>query len=589
MKKRILAAFLTLAMLMATAAGCGSGGGGSTSVAEGGETAGTADASKSAAGSGEAAADDNINLDGSMPIIKDPSKFEKMNMLLVSGPTRIVPAGELEMIKKLAEITGVEFEWTEIPSDGATEKINLMLSSGSDLPDAFWNGISGVMVAQYMEQDIFMPTEDLVEQYMSRLKAVYASHPDYKAGATAPNGHSYGFPYIEEMRGLVLTPGPFIINTQWLEKVGKSMPTTVDEFADVLRAFRDAGDLNGNGQADEIPYALDFTSEDGFGSYNTFHQFTGAFGMMDSYCNLNYTADHMRVIDGKIVYTALDPAYKETAKYFNMLNNEKLLDVDSFSPGPSKGTPLFRNKTAGTDAVIGVMGLWAPANEIPDFDVRQQYQAIPRMTGPGGKTGFSLNFSEMQDTSMVTITTDCKYPEVIAAFVDYCFEPEISITLNWGAEGYIYEKDSEGMLHFRLDERNDIKLVEPYKTFGEMRDNTTPARGSMAVLNEYYGTVADYTWDAVDLLEGQIAGGKYDILEEYTTIPKMIMTTEEQNRIAQVQPTISGIVRRYTIQWVLDGNADETWDSYLAEMEAAGVKDLVATFQGAYDRFLSAS
>lgn len=53
------------------------------------------------------------------------------------------------------------------------------------------------------------------------------------------------------MYGLVLTPEPFFINTVWLEKVGKEMPTTVEEFKDVLMAFRDAGDLNGNGLADE--------------------------------------------------------------------------------------------------------------------------------------------------------------------------------------------------------------------------------------------------------------------------------------------------------------------------------------------------
>lgn len=586
MGKRIFAAILAAAMLFTTAAGCNSGGSSS------GGTASTSTGSSSASTGGEASAaesDDNINLDGTMPIIKDPSQFPKMKMAIVVPPERVIPSGDLTMIQKLKDETGVEFEWQEIPSDGSTEKLNLMLSSGADLPDAFWNNISGVMVAQYMGQDIFLPTEDLVEQYMPRLSKIYEDHPEYKAAAFAPDGHTYGFPYIEEMKGLVLTPGPFIINTEWLEKVGMTMPTTVDEFTEVLKAFRDGGDLNGNGQADEIPYALDFTSKDTFGSYNTFNQFTAAFGQMDSYCQGNYIADHMLVVDGKITFTATNEAYKETAKYFNTLNTEKLLDVDSFSPGPSEGLPLYKNKITGTDAVVGVMGLWAPANEIPDVNVRAQYQAIPRMEGPNGKTGVALNFSEMQDTSMVAITTDCEYPEVIAAYVDYCFEPEISVTLNWGAEGWVYEKGDDGILHFRLDDNDNILLFDNYKTFGELRNNSTPTRGSLAVLNEYYGTVCDYTWDAIDLLDGQIANGKYDILEEYTTVPKMIMTSEEQTKISQIQPTISDIVRRYTIQWVLDGNADETWDAYIAELEAAGVNDLVSTFQGAYDRFLSAA
>ena len=538
-------------------------------------------------GLGLAHDDPNINLSGTMPIVRDPSTFPRMTMAVVIPPERIIPTGELAMIQKLKEITGVEFDWMEIPDAGSSERINLMLASGTSLPDAFWNGIGPVTVAQYMDQDIFLPTEGLMERYMPRLRAIFEKYPEYRASWVAPNGHSYGFPYIEEMRGLVLTPGPFLINTVWLERVGMSMPTTVDEFVAVLRAFRDAGDLNGNGIADEIPYALDFTATDWFGSYNTFHQFTGAFGMADSYSQGNYTADHMRIIGGRVVFTAMDTAYRETARFFNMLRNENLLDVDSFTPGPG-GTPLFRNKIAGSVATIGVLGLWAPANEIPDHTVRAQYQAIPRMRGSGGLTGFALNFSEMQDTSMVAITADARVPEVIAAYVDYCFEPEISITLNWGAEGWIYQRAPNGRLVFRLDENNQIMTFPPFLTFHDLRSNSTPARGAMAVLNEYYDTIVDYTWDAVDLLEGQIAGGKYDILAEYTTIPRMIMTSEEQNIISRIQPPIKDIVRRYTIQWVLDGNIDATWNNYLSELRAAGVDELVRTWQGAYDRFLRA-
>lgn len=586
MKKRILATVLSLSVLVAVTAGCGGNNSGTSTSNGGAQTDGGGSAVESSADSATASNDDdNVNLDGSLPIIKDPSKAEKMTMAIVIPAERVVPSGDLIMTKKLAEETGVEFEWQEIPSEGSSEKINLMLAGGT-LPDAFWNGISSTMAVQYSGQDIFMPTEDLVDQYMPRLKAIFEKHPEYRAASTAPDGHSYGFPYIEEMYGLVLTPGPFLINTAWLEKVGKTMPTTVDEWVDCLRAFRDAGDLNGNGVADEIPYALGLGSEDWFGSYNTFHQFTGAFGQADSYSQGYYQADHMRIIDDKVVFTATDDAYRKTANFFNMLNNEKLIDVDSFSPGPTADTPLYLNKINGDAAVIGSLGLWAPVNQIPDVNVRKEYAAIPRLQGESGKTGFKLNFSEMQDTSMVAITADCKYPEIIAAYVDYCFEPEISVTLNWGAIGMIYVKGDDGILHFDLDEDNNIVLKEQYQTFGEMRNNSTPTRGALAVLNEYYGPVADYTWDALDLLEFQRQNGKEELLTEYTAVPKMMLSTEEQTRVSQVQPQISDIVKRYTMQWILDGNADATWDAYKAELEAAGLNDLLSTFQQAYDRFL---
>lgn len=529
----------------------------------------------------------NFNLDGSLPIVKDPEAYEKMTMAIVTPPERIVPAGELDLVVQIAEETGVEFDWIEIPAAGSTEKINLMLSTGMDLPDVFWNGISSSMATQYMDQDIFLPTEDLIENYVPRLKEIFEAKPEYKAGSTAPNGHSYGFPYIEEMYGLVLTPGPFLINQNWLDQVGMDMPSTVDEFVDVLKAFRDADDLNGNGADDEIPYAFGLGSADHFGSYNTFHQFTGAFGMADSYCNGNYIADHLLVVDDKIVFTAGDEAYKETAKFFNMLNNENLLDPDSFSPGVSPDQPLYLNKIKDSVATIGVFGLWAPANEITTLEVREQYKAIPRLEGEKGKTGFALNFSEMQDTSMVAITTECEYPEVVASMVNYCFDPKVSITLNWGSVGMIYKETEDGYLEFDLDENDNIVLKDNYQTFGELRNNSTPTRGSLAVLNEYYDKYADYTWDAIDLLEFQRENGKEEVLAEYTPVPKIMLSHEEQTRLNQIQPQLKSIINRYTMEFILDGNADANWESYLAELDNAGLQEFMEIWQTAYDRFLS--
>ncbi len=576
MKKKVLSIILVTIIVVSVIGGCNSKDKESTSTQNNSQI-------NDADGTLDMTQDDNINLDGTMPIIKDSSKFPQMKMLVVNPPDRTKKIRDLLQVQRLEKETGVIFEWQEIPTEGSSEKINLMLASG-DLPDAFWNGITNEMAVQYMNQDVFIPTEELTEKYMTRLKSVYEKRPQYKASATAPNGHTYGFPYIEEMYGLVLTPGPFLINTTWLEKVGKSMPTTVDEWVDCLRAFRDAGDLNGNGIADEKPYAVGLGSKDLFGSYNTFLQFTGAFGCASTTGGM--PQDYFRIIDDKVVFTAADEAYKETANFFNMLNNEKLIDPDSFSPGTTPSDPLYLNTLKNDVAQIGSFGVWAPINQIPVREVYEQYAPLPRLFGKKGKMGHKLNFSEMQNTSMITITTECKYPEVMALFVDYLFEPEISITTNWGAVDYVYKRGDDGILHFDLDENGLMIMKDGYTTFGELRSNSTPARGAMAVLNEYYDTVADYTYDAIDLLAAQKVNGKDEILAEYTSVPRMLLTVDEQSKISQIQPQIFDIVTKYTLQWILDGNAETTWNEYLSDLEKAGLSEITQTFQGAYDRYL---
>lgn len=607
MKKKVISILLSLTMVAGLLSGCGGGGSDTGSSSDSGSSTPSenvediqeaVDSAASAEDTGltpeeqEAVDAGIIALDGSLPIIKDPAAFEekygKISMLFINSADRVVPVGELAMVQKWAEDTGVEFDWQSIPNEGAQEKINLMLASGEDLPDAFWNfgdGKSGNIVVQYADQDVFLPTEGLINEYMPNLKKILDDHPQYRAEITAPNGHTYGFPYIEEMYGLVLTGGPLLINKTWLDQVGKEVPTTVDEWVDCLKAFRDGGDLNGNGEADEIPMATWFGATDSFGSYNMFYRFTGTFGCADSYCGGNAYADHLRLIDGKVTFTAMDEAFRKTAEFFNMLYNENLIWNGSFEADESASykTSLIKEDVAR----IGCFGTWTD-QEITNLDVQDEYVPLPRLEGEAGKMGFANNYSELQDSSDTAITTTCKFPHVIARFVDYMVgDPAISIQSNWGAEGYNYKLDENGILRTPLDEQGRYVAQQEgadYADFGKARTNSTTARGSMIVLNEYYETVAGYAYDAVQLLEWQRVNGKDEVLEEYDTIPRVMMTVEELTRLAQIQPTVSDIVDRYINTWVTSGVTDDNWNAYLGELEAAGVNDVVSIYQTAVDR-----
>jgi putative aldouronate transport system substrate-binding protein len=607
MKKKVISILLSLTMVAGLLSGCGGGGNdtGSSSDSSSSTPSENVDDIQEAVDSAATATDTGLTpeeqeavdagliaLDGSLPIIKDPAAFEekygKISMLFINNPERVVEVGELAMAQKWFEDTGVEFEWQSIPNEGAQEKINLMLASGDDLPDAFWNfgdGKSGNIVVQYADQDIFLPTESLINDYMPNLKKILDDHPNYRAEITAPNGHTYGFPYIEEMYGLVLTGGPLLINKTWLDQVGKEVPTTVDEWVDCLKAFRDGGDLNGNGEADEIPMASWFGATDSFGSYNMFYRFTGAFGCADSYCGGNAYADHLRLIDGKVTFTAMDEAFRKTAEFFNMLYNENLIWNGSFEADESASykTSLIKEDVAR----IGCFGTWTD-QEITDLDVHDEYVPLPRLEGEAGKIGFLNNYSELQDSSDTAITTTCKFPHVIARFVDYMVgDPAISVQSNWGAEGYNYVKDENGILRTPLDEQGRYVPSHEgadYDTFGKARSNSTTARGSMIVLDEYYETVAGYAYDAVQLLEWQKVNGKDEVMAEYDAIPRVMMTVDELTRLAQIQPTVSDIVDRYINTWITGGVTDDNWNAYLGELEAAGVNDVVALYQTAVDR-----
>mgnify|MGYP004450258135 FL=1 len=328
-----------------------------------------------------------------------------------------------------------------------------------------------------------------------------------------------------------------------------------------------------------------FGATDTFGSYNMFYRFTGAFGCADSYCGGNQYADHMKLVDGQVVFSAKDEAFRKTAEFFNMLYNEGLIWNGSFEADESAS---YKQSLIKEDvARIGCFGTWTD-QEITNLDVHDEYVALPRLTGEGGGIGFMNNFSELQDSSNTAITIDCEFPHVVAEFVNWMnSDPYMAVTSNWGAIGYNYVLDDDGIIRTPLDEqgRYIAQMGDAgFTDFGKALVNSTTCRGSMIVQNSYYDTYAGYAYDAVQLLDNQRTTGKDAVMEETTPLPRVLMTNEELNRLVQIQPTVSDIVDRYINEWVINGVTDDNWNAYLGELDAAGVQDIIDIYQAAVDR-----
>lgn len=131
---------------------------------------------------------DNVVLDGTLPIVTEGEFDYTFEIINTTPESRVVDANEIDQAVKMEEETGIDLNWTGIPEAGFSEKINLMLASG-DLPDMIWKGVDASVISQYLDQDLFLPTEDLIAEYAPNIQAILDSHPEYKALATYPDGH----------------------------------------------------------------------------------------------------------------------------------------------------------------------------------------------------------------------------------------------------------------------------------------------------------------------------------------------------------------------------------------------------------------
>lgn len=126
------------------------------------------------------------------------------------------------------ETTGVNIEWTVVPSTSKAERIATTFASG-DLPDLFVNMLDNTNVLTYGPAGALLPVSDYLE-YMPNFASILETMPDVKAAITMPDGKIYGVPQINMWSvwpgNGVYQKSSVFINREWLDKLGLEVPTT---------------------------------------------------------------------------------------------------------------------------------------------------------------------------------------------------------------------------------------------------------------------------------------------------------------------------------------------------------------------------
>jgi len=69
--------------------------------------------------------------------------------------------------------------------------------------------------------------------------------------------------------------------------------------------------------------------------------------------------------------------------------------------------------------------------------------------------------------------------------------------------------------------------------------------------------------------------------------PPLFYTPEESEAMSQLDTDILAFVERKTAEWIVNGKAEEEWDSYLKELNKMGLQEWLKINQTAYERYIS--
>lgn len=490
---------------------------------------------------------------------------EKVSINLLTTQNQVAPKdpNDMTIFKRLEKDSNVHINWTNYPND-FVEKRNLDIASGA-LPDAIFN-------AQASEQDlltwakngVIVPLEDAIDDYMPNLKKVFEASPEYKQMMTAPDGHIYSLPWIEELgegkESIHTVNSLGWINEKWLKALGLEHPKTAKDLYNVLKAFKEK-DPNGNGKKDEIPLSF-ISNDDG----NDLKMLFAAFGD-----GSGDNAQHMIVDnDGKIQFTANTDAYKEAIKYFNKCYTEGLIDTESFEQEWS------RYVAKGADEKYGLYFTWDPHNVTGPGDDYVMYRPLAREDGQVNVTRTN-NFGFSRDRFVITSAN--KNLELTAKWIDQMYEPLQSVQNNWGTYG------DKGQNIFKLNEAEHKLVHEPLEGTApvELRQKTSVG-GPLAILNSYYGQYTTMPDDAkwrLDLMAEYI----FPHVNNNYNYPNIFFSQEDTKKIADIEADMMGYITQKRDEWITKGNIDEEWDDYLKQLKAYGLDEWLKIKQENFDNY----
>lgn len=372
-----------------------------------------------------------VDVTSTEPQVTLPLTAEKKTLkVTVASSASVEDFSTNEFTAWLEERTNVHVEWEIVPAADDAERntaLNVRVAGG-DYGDVIMNFSPQPTVLQlYGQQGVFQPLNDLIDKEGTFTQRAYKDYPLAKTAITASDGKIYGLSQVNDCYHCSISQKLWI-NKVWLDNLGLAMPTTTDEYADVLRAFK-TGDPNKNGKADEFPLSGSSSTQVWHGSLDDY--------FMNSFIYHPGNKLRLIVLDGKVTPIYTQDAWKEGIKYLVGLYKEGLIDPETFTRDRDQLRQVG-DGNGGPDVILGSVpaGWWGEfTNYNPALKGAswEQYTSVPPLKGPGGVQYAGFNPYSAFSNATFMITDKATDPDLAFKWADSLGHIEVTQRSIFGA------------------------------------------------------------------------------------------------------------------------------------------------------------
>ena len=577
MKRTIgrVALLLVISMLIGLVAGCDK----PTTTATTAAT--TKSGATTAAGTTAATtAASNLNAPGQLPVVKSK---ETIRIVISQSPYILsYEYGENKFTTWLQDRTGVVVDFIKYPEADATTKLNLELSTKGDLGDMINILMDRAMLVTYGGQGVLAPLNDMIKTYGFKMKEMMNAFPGSYEAVTAPDGNIYALP-----QGSLVGIYPnsyaerFWIQSSFLAKYGKGMPTTTDQMYDFMK-WAKTSDPNGNGKADEVGWT---------GAEKTTVWYARpTYFLMNAFTLQSYQAnmDGYYQKDDVIHFAPVETGYRDGLKFLAKLMKEGLMDTNYVNNDEATMKTLVALNGGDTVATISCGGMH---NAASTNDIKNKYEIVPPLKGPTGLVNsFYDHYAAGVIPSKATIPMKSTKKEVVMAWMDSNYDQEVAFRGRYGEKGVDWETPAAGTvavdggpaMYKDIKSQWNVQTKSHWFTsspanwgrYGSMTAAPLPALGADGKKNY---DLEDVLYKAARLYEKTVIP---------CAVPNFFFDQATATKANTWKIAINDLSRNAITEFIFgtrDINNDTVWADYITQVNKAGLTDFLKVMQSAYD------
>lgn len=514
-----------------------------------------------------------VNEANVFPIINERISFS----MYITPPPNVIDIHNNEAILWLEDYTNIDLDLEVGPHDYSKGKLELLLASGTEMPDILFtnDAIPSELQNIYGNKGVLIAINDYIDDYAPNLKHAIEHEPQILKQITMDNGNIYTFPkYTEEQH--VMYSQKMWVNKKWLDYLGLEVPNTIDEFYEVLKAFRD-NDCNQNGIYDEIPFAgmTDKWRTDFFG------YIMQPFTMVSIEEQLYMIRDK----NDKIVAPIFDENFLHGISYLNQLYNEGLIDENVFTTD-SETIKTYTGSVEGNRIGFIQSGALATVVDLNEEGAREDFVAFKPLKSLDDGIRRTPYFKP-NARGVFAITSSCENIEAAVRLGDLLMidpfggdsgQMEVGLNVWYGPNGWsIPEEGVNGL--------NDEQAL--YQWEFQFGTKTNLNYANLSSLFNTYRKKAHLAWNSQEYNHEKVLWDStkenYEPYGVDCIIPSLVVPASISKQYNEIKIKLQEHMNQNLVKFVVGIRPLSEWDMFLEELESLGFNWYIGETQKAYD------